>query len=38
VADLRERANRLLGHLIRHRQQGADLIYEAFETDIGGGD
>jgi hypothetical protein len=38
VADLRERANRLLGHLIRHRQQGAELIYEAFETDIGGGD
>ncbi|MFN2563131.1 MAG: hypothetical protein ABR571_17795 [Jatrophihabitans sp.] len=38
VAGLRERANRLLGHLIRHRQQGADLIYEAFETDIGGGD
>jgi hypothetical protein len=38
VAGLRERANRLLGQLIRHRQQGADLIYEAFETDIGGGD
>jgi hypothetical protein len=38
VDGLRERANRLLGHLIRHRQQGADLIYEAFETDIGGGD
>ncbi len=38
VPDLRERATRLLGHLIRHRQQGADLIYEAFETDIGGGD
>ncbi len=38
VDDLRERATRLLGHLIRHRQQGADLIYEAYETDIGGGD
>jgi hypothetical protein len=38
VGDLRERATRLLGHLIRHRQQGADLIYEAYETDIGGGD
>jgi hypothetical protein len=38
VDDLRERATQLLGHLIRHRQKGADLIYEAFETDIGGGD
>jgi hypothetical protein len=38
VDDLRERATRLLGHLIRHRQRGADLIYEAYETDIGGGD
>lgn len=38
VDTLRERATRLLGHLIRHRQRGADLIYEAFATDIGGGD
>jgi hypothetical protein len=38
VDELRERANRLLGHLVRHRQQGAELIYEAYETDIGGGD
>ncbi len=38
VDDLRERATSLLGHLIRHRQRGADLIYEAYETDIGGGD
>lgn len=38
VDALRERATRLLGHLIRHRQRGADLIYEAFQTDIGGGD
>lgn len=38
VEDIRDRAGRLLGHLARHRQQGADLIYEAFETDIGGGD
>jgi hypothetical protein len=38
VDDLRERATKLLGHLIRHRQKGADLIYEAYETDIGGGD
>jgi hypothetical protein len=38
VDDLRERATRALGHLIRHRQLGADLIYEAYQTDIGGGD
>jgi hypothetical protein len=38
VEDIRERATRLLAHLIRHRQRGAELVYEAFETDIGGGD
>ncbi len=38
VDDLRERATSLLGHMVRHRQRGADLIYEAYETDIGGGD
>lgn len=38
VDDLRERGTRLLSALIRHRQRGADLIYEAFQTDIGGGD
>lgn len=38
VTDVRERATRLLVHLIRHRQRGADLIYEAYATDIGGGD
>jgi hypothetical protein len=38
VDDLRDRATHLLGHLVRHRQRGADLIYEAFQTDVGGGD
>lgn len=38
VDDLRERATHLLGQLVRHRQRGADLIYEAYQTDIGGGD
>ncbi len=38
VEAVRERATRLLGHLVRHRQRGADLIYEAYEMDIGGGD
>jgi hypothetical protein len=36
--DLRERATKLLGHLVRHRQRGADLIYEAYATDVGGCD
>lgn len=36
VADVRERATALLGHLIRHRQRGADLVWEAYDTDIGG--
>ena len=26
----------LLRELSRHRQRGADLVYEAYETDIGG--
>lgn len=26
----------LLGRLARHRQRGADLLYEAYEVDIGG--
>jgi hypothetical protein len=38
VDDVRERATRLLGHLVRHRQRGADLIYEAYATDVGGCD
>jgi hypothetical protein len=38
VGDLRERGTALLTSMIRHRQRGADLIYEAYETDIGGRD
>jgi len=38
VDDLRERGTTLLGRVVRHRQRGADLIYEAYATDIGGGD
>lgn len=38
VADLRERGTSLLGRIVRHRQRGADLVYEAYATDIGGGD
>jgi hypothetical protein len=36
VAQLREAVNALISQLMRHRQRGADLVYEAYETDIGG--
>jgi hypothetical protein len=38
VETVRERGTLLLSRLARHRQRGADLIYEAYQTDIGGGD
>ena len=38
VTTIREQGTQLLGHIVRHRQRGADLIYEAYDTDIGGGD
>lgn len=34
---LRERLTAVLCMLARHRQRGADLVYEAFDVDIGGG-
>ena len=36
VDELREQATHLLGLAVRHRQRGSDLVYEAFEIDIGG--
>lgn len=33
---LREEAVGLLTAFVRHRQKGADLVYDAFATDIGG--
>jgi hypothetical protein len=36
MEDLRERSTSMLGQIIRHRQRGADLIYEAYATDVGG--
>ena len=39
IADLpafREELTTLMGQLVRHRQKGADLVYEAFEVDLGG--
>ena len=38
IERLREGATSLLGLLVRHRQRGADLIYEAFVVDVGGQD
>lgn len=34
--NLRVWASDLLRELARHRQRGADLVYEAYQTDIGG--
>lgn len=36
VASHREAANHLLGQLVRHRQRGSDLTYEAYAVDLGG--
>lgn len=36
VDGVRDDATMLLSRLSRHRQRGADLVYEAFELDIGG--
>lgn len=33
---LRERATALVGDLVRHRQRGGDLVYEAYQVDLGG--
>jgi len=38
TAARRSAENWLLGRLVRHRQRGSDLLYEAWAVDIGGGD
>ncbi len=41
MADLplfREELTTLVGQLVRHRQRGADLVYEAYDVDLGGSD
>jgi hypothetical protein len=35
-AAVRELGTALLGRLVRHRQRGSDLVFEAYEFDIGG--
>jgi hypothetical protein len=37
VDDLRVELTALLSSLAKHRQRGADLVYEAYDVDIGGG-
>jgi hypothetical protein len=36
IEELRDWASGLIRELARHRQRGADLVYEAYVTDIGG--
>jgi hypothetical protein len=36
--EVREHGTNLLGVLVRHRQRGADMVYEAYAVDIGGQD
>ena len=36
VAETRDAVGQLLGFLVKHRQRGADLVWEAYELDIGG--
>lgn len=38
VADVRETGTALIGLLARHRQRGADMIFEAYQADLGGQD
>ena len=33
---LREQALGILAGIVRHRQRGADLLYEAYDVDVGG--
>lgn len=33
---IRELATGLLGTLVRHRQRGSDLVYQAYDVDVGG--
>jgi hypothetical protein len=36
VSEARDELQRLLGRIVRHRQLGADLVWEAYNLDIGG--
>lgn len=36
LEDARDEVQRLLGRIVKHRQAGADLVWEAYNLDIGG--
>ncbi|HET6907737.1 MAG TPA: hypothetical protein VFH54_00230, partial [Mycobacteriales bacterium] len=36
VDKVRRLGTALLGRLVSHRQRGSDLVYEAYEVDVGG--
>ncbi len=36
VDEVRDQMQRLMGTIVRHRQHGADLVWEAYSIDIGG--
>jgi hypothetical protein len=36
IDQVRDDLQRLIGRLVRHRQKGADLVWEAYNVDIGG--
>ena len=36
LEDARDDLQRFIGRVIRHRQKGADLVWEAYNVDIGG--
>jgi len=36
LGEARDEVQRLLGRIVRHRQLGADLVWEAYNLDIGG--
>jgi hypothetical protein len=38
VEAVRDKGTELLARLSRHRQRGADMIFEAYESDLGGED
>lgn len=38
VSGIREQGTAMLALLAKHRQRGADLIYEAYQRDLGGGE
>ena len=38
VAEARDEIQRVLGRLVKHRQLGADLLWEAYTLDVGGSD